>query len=724
MRDNDPRLMRGGAAAITRALVAGALVLLFATALLLSPAFAFAQTDAPGFVYAKAMRGHLVAVNWEPPLYDTDPDMTYRIYRAEGAVLPGFDPAVEPGTAWSLAGVRAGRTNISFCDNAPKKTSTRYWYVVTAQNSTAATSLASPVNSPHMMGGAGDQWEFYQPSTVADSYQWFIGPTTLAPLEPSNVQLSGADTTITVTWDPVPSTNVARYHIYRAEVSGSDGVWIGSVEAPGTEFVDMGVEKYRHYWYRIAAEDTEGAIGSRSIERHFRSVSSTSPPSPHTGDAASPEGETCSVCHRLHEAPSPKLLKSEGDTEVALCLTCHDGTGSQFDVRREYTDTHLSSHAVTVTAGEGVIEAEGAFLCVDCHEAHGGAQPSPKLLSVDGVTSGNGVCYGSGCHGPVDPADGIDFSDAFEASVHNTEIPGPDSGTEVKCSTCHQPHASPNESLWTSAEYRACFRCHANGQDSIYARITLNNDPDTSHDVLARAQAENGTYMACQHCHNTHAVTADRPLVDPWSPGITPEEQWSETRTAPLAVDDSSTVEPRYNEFCFSCHGNAGLPKAEDTLPWVDPPDDNDLLTKNIEEDWKVRVHGRDSRGGAVLDPVMGYENGQTLSCMTCHEPHGTINNYNLRGDVPAIDGTFPKERLLLVQSLDTTGQPIPGAFDTRFFCSSCHLQTSDPATGDMTSPPQHQQTSASNDKTYYWFPSGCTASDCHVHESTTTRRF
>ncbi len=724
-----------GARRVFRALLLPVALILIAAV----PAVAFAQTEAPGFVYAKAIRGHIIVVNWMPPLSLTP--VNYQIYRAQGFTLPEFDPAVEPGGSWSLVGTRVGRTNNSFLDDSVKATSTRYWYVVTAEAASVESS-ASPVNSP-AQGWTDSSLQYQKYLPAADSYKWYIGPTTLPPLEPTNVRLSGADTTITVEWDAVPSSNVLRYLVYRAEQSGGEGYLIGEVNAPETTYVDAAEnygegeehkrpERYKHYWYRIVAQDTTGAKGLPSIEKHFRAVSSARPPSPHEGSAASRDAETCGVCHQLHDA-GPNLLRTDEDTEVTLCLTCHDGTGSQFDVRREYTDAHQSSHAVTVTAGDDVIEATGTFTCVQCHSAHGGSQPSAKLLSVDGVTTGNGVCYGSGCHGAVEPANGIKFSEAFESSVHSTAVPGPESGTDTKCSTCHQPHASPNESLWTSSAYNACFQCHAGGaidlgSPDIYTRITLSNDPDTSHDVLKEAQVTNGTYMACQHCHNTHSVTSTSPLVNPWSPGISGTEQWTESRTADLAVLDGteSHLEPRYNRFCFSCHGDPKddkggtvMPTGEYTMPWVAAPIDDNPSRKNIEADWDVRLHGRFSptAGDPKLDVTMGYAKGQTLSCMVCHEPHGTINNYNLRSDVPAIDGTFPKQDLLLVQSLDSNGAPLAGQFDTRFFCSSCHEITT-------AYPPDHDQTGTANDKSFLWFPNNCTSSQCHSHETSSLGRF
>ena len=485
------------------------------------PVHADAVTSPPGFVYATAIRGHIVVVNWEPT--PTSGTITYYIYRGEGATEPSW-----PG-GYTQVGSVVGQTQQSYVDSSAKKTSTRYWYVVTADSSTDTESSPSPILASYT-GGATDPdtsdpkyyEEFYQPVSTLMSYQYYIGPTTGPPVEPTNIGLSGADTTITVDWDPVPSTNVLRYHVYRSEISGVDGTLVASIDAPQTIYIDTDIEKYKHYWYRIDAEDDQNEIGYRSIEEHFRAVASFSPDAPHGGGSGIPEpgADPCSMCHDPHEAAAPKLLNTgDGFSEAALCLTCHDGTGSAYDVRREFTDPSMSSHEVTITAGDGSVITGGTFACVDCHTPHGDpdAVGSKKLLLVDGVTEGNGVCYGSGCHGSDSPDHWAGDMTGFEDSVHNTAIPDPDSGTKVKCSTCHMPHASPNEALWVSASYRACLVCHSSENVSltspdIYTRMTMNQDHDSHHDVLQRDQDANGTFIACQNCHNTHLVTHDNPL--------------------------------------------------------------------------------------------------------------------------------------------------------------------------------------------------------------------
>ncbi len=687
-------------------------------ALSIAPTSAMAQTASPGFVYALAARGTQVIINWEPTV--TSGAITYYVYRAAGATIPSF-----PGAAWTeiTGGACTGQFNSSWVDEDVKANSSQYWYVVTAKVSTDTESVASPVNN----GLAAN----YLPTTTATSYQWYIGTTTLPPLEPTGVELSGADVTITMSWDAVPSTNIDHYNVYRSELSGVTGELVGVVDAPTTTFDDTDtnplptepLEKFHHYWYRVEAVDDQGGVGYKSIERHYRTVSSADLDAPH-GGASTPQvgADTCMVCHDPHCAEAPKLLCSPTEIgEPELCLSCHDGTGSRYDIRFEFTEHALSSHEVTITAGDGSTVIAGGFTCVDCHTPHGDPEAvgSFKLLYVDGVKSGNGVCYGSGCHGATNSDHWAGDMSAFDDSDHNTAIPDPASGTEVKCSTCHMPHASPNEALWTSAEYRACLVCHSGENVSlsspdIYMRMTANEDHDSHHDVLARDQVVNGTYIACQNCHNTHLVTTDNPLVDPDDPSMA--GQLADGPNDPMSVANGAATAPKYNSFCFSCHDGT-LPTAVQTGGWVDPPDDNGLLPtaagQTLADLFVLNNHGAAVSKAPVLDPAVGYVRGDTLSCMSCHEPHGTINNYNLRSDVVADDGTSPRTNRLLVRVVDASGNET-GYFDTRFFCFSCHVQTT-------ASPQGHLSGTAAKDLNM--FPNNCTDKACHQHGST-SRRF
>ena len=81
----------------------------------------------------------------------------------------------------------------------------------------------------------------------------------------------------------------------------------------------------------------------------------------------------CFRCHKIHEAPNKRwqdtrkgtfLLKNSD--EKAVCYTCHDGSGSTYNVKAEFGDdmnggtTKASAHPVY----------NGTIVCTGCHSPH------------------------------------------------------------------------------------------------------------------------------------------------------------------------------------------------------------------------------------------------------------------------------------------------------------------------------------------------------------------
>ena len=110
----------------------------------------------------------------------------------------------------------------------------------------------------------------------------------------------------------------------------------------------------------------------------------------------------------------------------------------------------------------------------------------------------------------------------------------------------------------------------------------------------------------------------------------------------------------------------------------------------NIALAYQTDVHGYGiTDSSLVLDDSMGYAVGDVLVCNTCHEAHGTINNYNLRSSISSKDGTKTKEGLMIYKIAE-------GQYDLRYFCNGCHGRN-------------HMGNNMA-------FPRNCTASDCHSH--------
>jgi hypothetical protein len=121
----------------------------------------------------------------------------------------------------------------------------------------------------------------------------------------------------------------------------------------------------------------------------------------------------------------------------------------------------------------------------------------------------------------------------------------------------------------------------------------------------------------------------------------------------------------------------------------------------NIELAYQRNVHGFGAESGSAtttanLRPGMGYGYDTALQCSSCHDSHGSVNNFALNQNVKSADGT----RVIK----DVVVAPVPGGgYDLRFFCNTCHVF--DPAT--------HESISGTSTAT---FPTDCTAAGCHRH--------
>jgi predicted CXXCH cytochrome family protein len=210
--------------------------------------------------------------------------------------------------------------------------------------------------------------------------------------------------------------------------------------------------------------------------------------SPGTGTAATP-GPTfphsCRNCHSaLHDI---RVLPREG--AWATCFTCHDGTGSIFNVRAQYT------RPVTHPPGLNLARFDLASMrCIDCHDPHAtqstevaaqfGSRFSWRKLGslLPGVTAppgssriaaGNAFCYV--CHlndsAPAGMqrlrvADGVyrRMLAGFERTWHNLGLaPLLPPRSNIICQHCHEAHGSDRSYLQIQGrKYRGqCLSCHS-----------------------------------------------------------------------------------------------------------------------------------------------------------------------------------------------------------------------------------------------------------------------
>ncbi len=186
----------------------------------------------------------------------------------------------------------------------------------------------------------------------------------------------------------------------------------------------------------------------------------------------------CTGCHDPHQSEQRFQLRYKGDTIKALCITCHEG--------EMFEGAHVHS---PVEEGD----------CIACHRPH--SSPNEKLLIAP--LQGGKICLA--CHD--DKADDLKMED-----VHP---PG-----EEDCTLCHDPHASANEyQLKRSLEKGAlCAMCHEDATPEIYKAI---NTAKTKHPPVAQGK--------CTACHRPHGSNNQSLLKNRWPSSASPVIRTSAT---------------------------------------------------------------------------------------------------------------------------------------------------------------------------------------------------
>ena len=224
--------------------------------------------------------------------------------------------------------------------------------------------------------------------------------------KPKIIGLQGGAGRVTVTWETVPGAT--SYELYRSQ----DGAAWGAPIASGNilNFTDTGLTDYLNYFYKVRATDGTLIVES-SVARAF-------PPdtSPHGYNGV--DTEPCAACHNTHAGSSAKLLTQP--SSVTLCVTCHDGTQSKYDVLSGQVNTNTGIK--TSPAGPfGTLQPGAAPISTTAPYNYGGAQvPNQTPTSIHNV--------------------GIGLDSAPGSQITNTNK----LGAPLECINCHNPHNYDN----------------------------------------------------------------------------------------------------------------------------------------------------------------------------------------------------------------------------------------------------------------------------------------
>lgn len=349
-----------------------------------------------------------------------------------------------------------------------------------------------------------------------------------------------------------------------------------------------------------------------------------------------------------HGSPQKGVSRPEKAREGfarANCSNCHEfhggtdvsGSGSGADKSYPYTLYALNFDSRNSTG----MYAESTNFCFSCHNTNGSVQ---KITNYDFSQS---MGCGSG-QGP------LDILGAFnQSSRHNLYDIWKFLDTEKQ------------KYSWFTKESNPCSACH----HPHLARSNKDNPRDVSFSSLSRPADHNALWTGSME--DGYSVQYEPPFCS------------NENNREPAASQNADLARAGmidYISLCTDCHNE------KETLY-------SSTLERNLVQiNWGKTgdIHGDESvntTGGLAVKPPYKINSLQNyiLSCLDCHEPHGSSNTAMLRtrvnGDV-------------LLDTITTSIVTLPGTGDDTqdrsmgYLCMRCHEP--DPETGtDFNTPPR-----------------------------------
>jgi predicted CXXCH cytochrome family protein len=346
-------------------------------------------------------------------------------------------------------------------------------------------------------------------------------------------------------------------------------------------------------------------------------TASAAEPSPHLGGGATPDN--CATCHRSHTGQNSHLIKS-AVPESTLCFSCHDGTGSNYNVAAEYNDINVpANNAATSSYYSHPLDLSSTHT-------------SAKVDEFGGVLNRHSDC--GDCHNPHSMNSDLprQTSNGWTASGALTNISG------VSAALAWQNSIS--------YEYELCLKCHSRYTVLLSSSTPTYNKTDKAaelnpantsfHPVEAPGknttpqlqsslnggnlwQLTTGSTIRCTQCHGNYRLVGDPPTAI--SPATRLAPHTSEYRSLLIANyrdRDLKSASEAYNTndfaLCYLCHSEAPFSTSS-----VDPRTDTNFAYHGMHLTSLSNV----GSGGTDIN-VPGAGQGNAI-CAECHfEVHST----------------------------------------------------------------------------------------------------
>jgi hypothetical protein len=327
----------------------------------------------------------------------------------------------------------------------------------------------------------------------------------------------------------------------------------------------------------------------------------------------------CAHCHEQHSS-------MEGSEPVPV-----DGAPSNYLL---YTDTNPNDQTLN--------------FCFSCHTSVGSLQTGGVTNYNYSTTFGGQSIASANTTNSIYDAFNPSNGSAHDLSAISTELQNTFSYSAAAnpCGGCHNPHIARKNNN-TGASYDPVKAAISRP----YNRNSLWGDEDSERMLAHVASITGGAYRAPFYVGANPANTFT--LHEP--NGV------NGNISSPV-VQGSST--PDYSTFCLDCH-TAGTATTT-PIPWFS----TDAGFANIAQHGQAVANGNSNDGNRIAPYTVDGSSGTgedlsinfVLSCLDCHEPHGSKQ----------VNGEY----LLRTTVNGTTGITIPGSGQWYNFCVTCHTVT------------------------------------------------
>jgi predicted CXXCH cytochrome family protein len=352
----------------------------------------------------------------------------------------------------------------------------------------------------------------------------------------------------------------------------------------------------------------------------------------------------CDTCHSPHAARFDHLLNKR---ERALCYACHAELIDSYQTGSVHTPVRQGQcvvcHQVHGSQNEHLLAQTGNDLCLSCHQE----QSAQLGMTTRHEPFAEGDC--TDCHAPHNSPNEAQLASPAESLCRlchppaTPELIQAHQGIPVetsRCTGCHDPHAAQGSELllpFTHEPFRdgSCDLCHMTESESpILPRATGARLCGACHNSVPR-QGESFVHAPvaqgnCEACHQPHATRNDALLAADLRTTCTSchadiEQRAASSRTVHPLFDLTSgqpggqAVASGHKQGCLACH------------------DPHSSTEENLLAGGGIRrclsCHETMRHGHPLGEDRIDPRTKKGITCVTCHDPHGTDYPMQLRAD-------------------------------------------------------------------------------------------